>query len=157
MPAKKRNSKGNSKKSSSKSGGMCQPAKSYLTIMVLLYITTYIITVVNGTEVSHELRERMFSPQGIFVYFFKLMIWVIILNIMCSFNCVCLANIFVFFGALLYLSVLIYLVSVLLGFNVDKIGDMQQMQKKESRKGEYDSKSEEHDDWKHSEPEGFTI
>ena len=153
MPAKK----GKGTKSSSRSGGMCQPAKSYLTIMVLLYITTYIITVVNDTEVSQELRTRMFSTQGIFAYFFKLMIWVILLNIMCSFDCVCLANIFVFFGALLYLSVLIYLVSVLLGINVDKIGDMQQMQKRESHKGEYDSKSEEHDDWKHSEPEGFTI
>ena len=128
-------------------GGLCQPAHSYLLIMILMYFTTLIITFVDKTTVTDELRNQVYSPQGILAYVIKVAIWVGILSILCYYKCYCLANIFVFFGALVYLGVLLYLLSILVGVDVVKMDE--DVKKQEAHKEQV------HED--ESAPEGFSL
>lgn len=128
-------------------GGLCQPAHSYLIIMVLLYLTTLAITYLDSSSVTDQLREQVYSAQGVSVYIIKVLIWVGILSIMCRYKCYCLANIFVFFGALVYLGVLLYLIAILLGV------DMTEVQKQ----AQADADAKEHAQEKQSAPEGFSL
>lgn len=128
-------------------GGLCQPAQSYLLIMILMYVTTLIITFVDKTTVTDELRNQVYSPQGIIAYVIKVAIWVGILSILCRYKCFCLANIFVFFGALAYLGVLLYLLSILVGVDVVKMD-------KDVKKQEAHKEQVLEDE---SAPEGFSL
>lgn len=128
-----------------KSKGLCGPANTYLTIMILMYITTLIITFVDKSSVSDELRKQVYSPQGIAAYAIKVAIWVGILSVLCTYKCYCLANLFVLFGALVYLGVLLYLIAILVGVDVTK---MDKDVKKQAQEQEQEQESA---------PEGFSL
>lgn len=134
-----------------KSKGLCKPANTYLTIMILMYITTLIITFVDKSNVTDELRKQVYSPQGIAAYGIKVAIWVGILSILCTYKCFCLANLFVLFGALAYLGVVLYLIAILVGVDVTKMDN--DVKKQEGKK------QEEHEQVQHdaSAPEGFSL
>ena len=134
-----------------KSKGLCGPANTYLTIMILMYITTLIITIVDKSSVSDELRKQVYSAQGIAAYVIKVAIWVGILSILCTYKCYCLANIFVLFGALVYLGVLLYLIAILVGVDVTK---MDQDAKKQAHKEQAHHEAEQQHA---SAPEGFSL
>lgn len=134
-----------------KSKGLCGPANTYLTIMILMYITTLIITFVDKSNVTDELRKQVYSPQGIAAYAIKVAIWVGILSLLCTYKCYCLANLFVLFGALVYLGVLLYLIAILVGVDVTKKDDDA---KKQAHKAQaHHQAQQEHE----SAPEGFSI
>jgi hypothetical protein len=133
-----------------KSKGLCGPANTYLTIMILMYITTLIITFVNKSSVSDELRRQVYSPQGIAAYVIKVAITVGILSLLCTYKCYCLANIFVLFAVLAYLGVLIYLIAILVGVDVTKKDH--EAKKEEVKKIQIEVKQQ-----SASAPEGFSI
>lgn len=115
-------------KASSTAMKLCQPARSYLIIMVLMYLTTLAITYLDTSSVTDQLREQVYSTQGVAMYIIKVLVWVGILSILCRYKCLCLANIFVFFGALVYLGVLLYLIAILLGVDMTKVQEEAQRQ-----------------------------
>ncbi len=115
-------------KASSTAMKLCQPARSYLIIMVLMYLTTLAITYLDTSSVTDQLREQVYSTQGVAIYIIKVLVWVGILSILCRYKCLCLANIFVFFGALVYLGVLLYLIAILLGIDMTKVQEEAQRQ-----------------------------
>jgi hypothetical protein len=134
-----------------KSKGLCGPANTYSTIMILMYITTLIGTFVNKSSVSDELRRQMYSPQGIATYAIKVAISVGILSLLCTYKCYCLANIFVLFAILAYLGVLLYLIAILVGVDVTK---KDHDAKKQAHKAQaHHQAQQEHE----SAPEGFSI
>lgn len=133
-----------------KSKGLCGPANTYLTIMILMYITTLIITFVDKSSVSDELRKQVYSPQGIAAYVIKVAITVGILSLLCTYKCYCLANLFVLFAVLAYLGVILYLIAILVGVDVTKKDH--EAKKEEVKKIQIEIQHQDS-----SAPEGFSI
>lgn len=93
---------------------LCDPARYYLIIMIAMYLVLAVASVMHKSQTTDDIKEYLFSSAGISIYVLKMLLWVLILNVLCKFNCKCMANIVLFFGVLLFITAVLFFIHIAL-------------------------------------------